>query len=325
MFADWTIRARRRDDDVTVEWRGLSVCELRDGRIAWWREHHLAPPAPIDGNAARQARAVAIASISARNWSTASLNAFGASAIETVRGAAQHVEARRRDQLGQLLGVAERRERVLGTGDHERGRGDRVQLVAHVVGHGEDRVDLRDERLRLRLHEHAREHVHEHTEAPLQPRADEPAHAVVVGERVHAALPTPRRPHSASSSRRHSWCRHAVHASTSERDALGVHDADDLRDHAAHRRADHVRALDAFRVEHLDRVLRHPHEVVRAGRRVGVAGAAVVDRDAAMLPAERAALEPPRRARSCRAPGSSAPATRPRPPGVVRDAHAVSS
>ena len=28
--------------------RGLSICELRDGRITWWREHHLAPPAPVD-------------------------------------------------------------------------------------------------------------------------------------------------------------------------------------------------------------------------------------------------------------------------------------
>jgi hypothetical protein len=47
VFADWTIRARRRDDDVVVEWRGLSICELRDGRISWWREHHLHPPAPV--------------------------------------------------------------------------------------------------------------------------------------------------------------------------------------------------------------------------------------------------------------------------------------
>ncbi len=47
VLADWTIRARRREDGVVVEWRGLSVCELRDGRIAWWREHHLVPPAPI--------------------------------------------------------------------------------------------------------------------------------------------------------------------------------------------------------------------------------------------------------------------------------------
>jgi ketosteroid isomerase-like protein len=46
-LADWTIRARRRDDGVMVGWRGLSVCEFRDGRIAWWREHHLAPPAPV--------------------------------------------------------------------------------------------------------------------------------------------------------------------------------------------------------------------------------------------------------------------------------------
>lgn len=47
VLADWTIRARRREDDVLVEWHGLSVCELRDGRITWWREHHLAPPAPV--------------------------------------------------------------------------------------------------------------------------------------------------------------------------------------------------------------------------------------------------------------------------------------
>jgi limonene-1,2-epoxide hydrolase len=47
VLSDWTIRARRRSDDVVVEWDGLSICELRDGRIVWWREHHLAPPAPV--------------------------------------------------------------------------------------------------------------------------------------------------------------------------------------------------------------------------------------------------------------------------------------
>jgi limonene-1,2-epoxide hydrolase len=48
-LADWTIRARRREDDVLIEWRGLSVCEFGDdGRITWWREHHLAPPAPVE-------------------------------------------------------------------------------------------------------------------------------------------------------------------------------------------------------------------------------------------------------------------------------------
>jgi ketosteroid isomerase-like protein len=46
-LADWTIRARRREDGVEVSWQGLSVCELRDGRIIWWREHHLAPPGPV--------------------------------------------------------------------------------------------------------------------------------------------------------------------------------------------------------------------------------------------------------------------------------------
>ena len=46
-LADWTIRARRRADGVTIEWRGLSVCRFAGERIAWWREHHLAAPAPI--------------------------------------------------------------------------------------------------------------------------------------------------------------------------------------------------------------------------------------------------------------------------------------
>jgi ketosteroid isomerase-like protein len=39
-LAEWTIRATRRADDVTVEWSGMSACEVRDGRIAWWREYH---------------------------------------------------------------------------------------------------------------------------------------------------------------------------------------------------------------------------------------------------------------------------------------------
>ena len=58
--------------------------------------------------------------------------------------------------------------------------------------------------------------------------------------------------------------------------AIGMHHADGLREHATHRRAHHVRELDALRVEHLDRVGRHAHEVVRAGRHLGVPGAAVV-------------------------------------------------
>jgi len=48
ILADWTITMRRRADDVLVRWHGLSICEIRDGRIAWWREHHLEPPAPVD-------------------------------------------------------------------------------------------------------------------------------------------------------------------------------------------------------------------------------------------------------------------------------------
>ena len=47
VLADWTIRARRRDDGELIEWRGLSVCELRGDKISRWREHHLAPPGPV--------------------------------------------------------------------------------------------------------------------------------------------------------------------------------------------------------------------------------------------------------------------------------------
>ena len=46
-LADWTIRARRHEDDALIEWRGMSVCEFADDKIVWWREHHLAPPAPV--------------------------------------------------------------------------------------------------------------------------------------------------------------------------------------------------------------------------------------------------------------------------------------
>jgi limonene-1,2-epoxide hydrolase len=49
VLADWTIRVRRRADDVEVEWAGMSICELRDGRIVWWREHHLGTPVPLRG------------------------------------------------------------------------------------------------------------------------------------------------------------------------------------------------------------------------------------------------------------------------------------
>jgi ketosteroid isomerase-like protein len=47
VLAEWTIRVARRRDDVVYEWSGMSACEVRDGRITWWREYHRAPPAPV--------------------------------------------------------------------------------------------------------------------------------------------------------------------------------------------------------------------------------------------------------------------------------------
>ena len=35
----------RRADGQAVTWRGMSACELRDGRIVWWREYYEDPEA----------------------------------------------------------------------------------------------------------------------------------------------------------------------------------------------------------------------------------------------------------------------------------------
>jgi len=43
MLADWTITVERRADGQAVRWRGMSACELRDGRIVWWREYYEDP------------------------------------------------------------------------------------------------------------------------------------------------------------------------------------------------------------------------------------------------------------------------------------------
>ena len=39
VLAEWSIAFERRDTGARVEWRGMSVAEMRDGRIAVWREY----------------------------------------------------------------------------------------------------------------------------------------------------------------------------------------------------------------------------------------------------------------------------------------------
>src|SRR5215471_12866173 len=39
VLAEWTISIRRRDTDRRIEWRGMSVCRIRDGLITTWREY----------------------------------------------------------------------------------------------------------------------------------------------------------------------------------------------------------------------------------------------------------------------------------------------
>ena len=45
VHAHWSIAVERRADGAEVEWRGMSVAELRDGRIVWWREFYEDPAA----------------------------------------------------------------------------------------------------------------------------------------------------------------------------------------------------------------------------------------------------------------------------------------
>ena len=39
VLAEWTIAIERRDTQRIIEWRGMSVCEIRDGKIQMWREY----------------------------------------------------------------------------------------------------------------------------------------------------------------------------------------------------------------------------------------------------------------------------------------------
>ena len=43
VHAHWSIAVERRADAAEVKWRGMSVAELRDGRIVWWREFYEDP------------------------------------------------------------------------------------------------------------------------------------------------------------------------------------------------------------------------------------------------------------------------------------------
>ena len=39
VLAEWTIAVERRDGGRVLEWRGMSVAEIRDGVIRMWREY----------------------------------------------------------------------------------------------------------------------------------------------------------------------------------------------------------------------------------------------------------------------------------------------
>ena len=39
VLAEWSLSMARRDDGRRIAWRGMSVCEVRDGLITVWREY----------------------------------------------------------------------------------------------------------------------------------------------------------------------------------------------------------------------------------------------------------------------------------------------
>ncbi len=39
VLAEWVIAVERRDDHRRLEWRGMSIAEIRDGMIVMWREY----------------------------------------------------------------------------------------------------------------------------------------------------------------------------------------------------------------------------------------------------------------------------------------------
>jgi len=39
VLAEWTIAIERRESGKRIEWRGMSVAEIRDGLIVTWREY----------------------------------------------------------------------------------------------------------------------------------------------------------------------------------------------------------------------------------------------------------------------------------------------
>ena len=104
-----------------------------------------------------------------------------------------------------------------------------------------------------------------------------------------------------------------VQPSTSLSTRSGAVDGELLRDHPAEARPEHVRALDARLVEHLQRVAGHLRGRVRPCRLVGLADAAVVEGDRRRWRAARARDDRiPAPARRSRAPGSAAAAGPPR-------------
>jgi limonene-1,2-epoxide hydrolase len=47
VLSEWTIEIARRADGARITYRGMSICEIRDGRIVRWREYY--DPADLAG------------------------------------------------------------------------------------------------------------------------------------------------------------------------------------------------------------------------------------------------------------------------------------
>ena len=160
------------------------------------------------------------------------------------------------------------------------------QLGQRVVG-GEDRLDLGGEGVR-RAPEAERAEPADHRHEPAErSRPDHPAGGVA-GHRADAVGRGRVGAQPVSSSLRHGWLRHAVHASVSERTRSGIQHGEDLGDRArpSTRRRRGRRSTPSV-VEHGDRRRRPSARACRRRGLVAAAGAAVVEGDRCGIASEK--------------------------------------
>jgi hypothetical protein len=206
-----------------------------------------------------------------------------------------HPQARARDSAGELAAEALGQAEVELAHRHERRHGDCSDAVVRVVldegvGRAAERIDRLGVRTRLRGRQPL---LHDALVVDAGREAPEIDDVEEVAQRVRL----PGRPLPAA----HDLAEEVVAAAIRPVEDQAAHpfgmcQRQLLRDRAAHRRADHMCALDAERVHERDGVCREGRRAILAGRRLRLADAAVVERRDPPAVAEARDLVDPARA-----------------------------